>query len=104
MGIIMKVVYYIGDSIGSDTVVSKGIIDENDFPLCIKAKEQNIILNNISSVETIKLNGLGTMLKIKNGDQTIFLAVYRVFFNIGTGFVIVNLLATLKLRKILDKR
>lgn len=100
----MKVIYYIGDSIGSDTVVSKGTINEKDLPLCIRAEEQSIILNNISSVETVKLNGLGTMLKIKSGDQTIFLAVYRMYFNIGTGFVIINLPATLKLRKILNKR
>lgn len=100
----MKVVYYIGDSIGSDTVVSKGIINENNYPLYISAKEQHIILNNVSSVETIKLNGLGTMLKIRNGNQTIFLAVYRMFFNIGTGFVIINLFATKKLRKILSKK
>lgn len=100
----MKVIYYIGDSIRSDTVVSKGTINKNDLPLCIRAEEQSIILNNISSVETVKLNGLGTMLKIKSGNQTIFLAVYRMYFNIGTGFAVINLPATLKLRKILNKR
>lgn len=98
----MKVIYYIGDSIGSDTVVSKGTINKNDLPLCIRVEEQSIILNNISSVETVKLNGLGTMLKIKSGNQTIFLAVYRMYFNIGTGFAVINLPATLKLRKILN--
>lgn len=100
----MKVIYYIGDSIGLDTVVSKGTINENELPLRICSKEQQIILNNISSVETIKINGLGTMLKIKNGNQTIFLAVYRMYLNIGTGFAIINLSATLKLREILSNR
>lgn len=99
----MKVIYYVGDSIGSDTVVNKGTINENDLPLCISSKEQRINLNNISSFETIKLNGLGTMLKIKIDNRTVFVAAYRIFFNIGTGFAIINLPATLKLRKILNK-
>lgn len=98
----MKVIYYIGDSIGNDTVVSRGTINKNDLPLCIRAEEQSVILNNISSVETVKLNGLGTMLKVKCGDKTIFLAVYKMYFNIGTGFAVINLFATLKLRKILN--
>ena len=97
----MKVLYHIGEEIGSETIVKRGLIDEKISPLKLVAEDE-IVFNDIQSIDFYKLNGLGTMIKLKNGADTIFLAVPRLYLNIGTGFAIINYFATKKLKNILE--
>ncbi len=97
-----KVIYFVGESIGLETLVEKGIIlDENDN-IFIVSKKERVALNTIHCLELFKLNGIGTMLKMECGSKTIFLAAYRLFLDIGTGFAITDYWGTLNIKKRLD--
>ena len=60
-------------------------------------------LDNIKSVELYKMNGLGTMIKLVNNEDTIYFSVPRIFIDKGTGVAIINFFATKKLYKIMSK-
>ncbi|BCN30954.1 hypothetical protein [Anaeromicropila herbilytica] len=93
----MKVIYHIGKTIGFDTIAKKGIIKVDTQPIMIESKEGNLVLNDLKCVDLIKVNGLGTMIKVQNSSDIIYIAVPRIFIEIGTGFIIVNFFATKKL-------
>lgn len=97
----MKVLYYIGETVGGDTIMKKGVIEERAFPIVIEPPA--IVLNDLKSVAFYKL-GFGTMIKVQNGPDTIYLTVPRLFIDKGTGFAIINLLATKRLKRILDSQ
>lgn len=99
----MKVLYYIGTSVGKETVLKKGVINKKAAPYILQTKDGDIILNKLTFVKRYKLNFLGTMIKAVNGSDTIFLTVPRLFINFGTGFVIINKFATEKLLSLLKK-
>lgn len=48
------------------------------------------------------MNGIGSCLKIRNGDSTIFISVVR--FCIAGQFSVVNMLGTRKLKALLEAR
>jgi hypothetical protein len=98
----VKIVYHIGDTIGSETIVKKGILIENTQPMAIENGEEKILLDEIKYVDFIKLTGgLGTMVKLVSGFDTIFLSVPRIFIDKGTGFAIINYFKTIKAGKLL---
>ena len=97
----MKVLYHIGENIGRETIMKKGIINENLRPLKLEA-EDSIILNDLRYVDFYNLDVLGTIIRLQNGFQIIYLAVPRLYFNIGTGFVIINYFKTRRLKQILE--
>ncbi|MEA5039667.1 MAG: hypothetical protein VB086_07495 [Clostridiaceae bacterium] len=97
-----KIIYYVGESIGLETVVNKGILLIEDRNISIVSNEERIALNMVYRVDIVRLNALGTILKIVNGSYTIFLAAYRVYLNIGTGFIIANYFGTINIRNLLD--
>ena len=97
----MKVLYSVGPEIGSETVMKKGIIREDFRPLRLEG-ETAISFDDVRQVELVKLSGLGTIIKVQNGSDTLYLTVPRLYFNVGTGFVIVNYFATKKLKKVFD--
>jgi hypothetical protein len=98
----MKILYHVGETIGSETIVKHGVLVDNIVPMHIEAENERIILNGLKSVQFFKLNGLGTMVKILNNGITIFLAVPHLYFNIGAGFAIINYFVTKKVKNILD--
>lgn len=98
----MKILYYIGQEVNTDTIVKKGILVDNPQQIFIANNGEKYIFNDIKRVKTVKINGLGTMVKVINGEDTIFLAVPRIFIDKGTGFAIINLFATKKAAKILS--
>lgn len=98
----MKVLYHVGEAVDKDTILKKGRIQEYSRPLVMEAKDKNIVLDAIKTVELIKLNGLGTMVKLQNNTDTIFLSVPRIYIPIGTGFAIINYFATKELKYLLD--
>lgn len=97
----MKVLYHIGREIGSETIMKKGVINENSRPLLLEG-ETAIMLDDIRQVELYKLNGIGTMIKLQNGSDILFLTVPRLYFDVGNGFVLINSFATKRLKGLLD--
>lgn len=92
----MKIIFHIGETINANTIVKSGIFDDDTQQLYIECQGYKYLLNDIKAVEFYKLNGLGTMVKVKNSNDTIFLSVPRLFINKGTGFAINNLCKTKK--------
>lgn len=101
----MKIVYHFGNQIGFDTIVKKGTITDMESQISIIGSDEfEYKLNNLKEVKFVKINALGTMIRVTNGNDVIYLAVPRFFINKGTGFMMVNYLATKKLGKMLLKR
>ena len=92
----MKIIYHIGENIGAETIVKKGFLTEDTQCVYIESDNIKIALYNITSIKFIKINGLGTMVKIKTISDTIFLAVPRIFIDKGIGFAIINYFKTMK--------
>ncbi len=97
----MKVLYHVGVNISSQTVMKKGNIDENSRPIKLET-ENEITLDGLQDVMLCKFNGMGTMIILRNYGDTIYLVVHRLYFNVGTGFVICNYFATKKLKTIIE--
>ncbi len=98
----MKIVFYVGENIGLKSKVKQGILDINNKQVSIVSDNEIIELNDLTSIELHRLNGLGTMIKLKNAGETIYLSVYRLFFNVGTGFIIVDYFATKKIKSLIE--
>ncbi|WP_411337025.1 hypothetical protein [Ruminococcus gauvreauii] len=99
----MKIVYHIGEKIEKDTIVKEGEILENNKIIYIKSDKETIKINKISSIDLITPGGLGTMIMIRYGYDSIIMAVPRLYLKIGTGILISNLSATVKLKKKLEE-
>lgn len=98
----MKILYYIGDKIGLKTIVKKGVLTEDTQCMYIEAENTRIALDELKSVDLIKMSGIGTMIKIINHSDTIFLTVPRIFIDKGTGFAIINYFKTKKTTHLLE--
>lgn len=98
----MKIIFHIGEYIGADTIVKSGILDDDTQRLYIEYKGNKYFLDDIRSVVFCKSAGLGTMIKIRNNDDTVFLSVPRIFIDKGTGFAIINRLKTKRVKQILE--
>lgn len=98
----MKIIFHIGEFIHADTLVKRGILDDDTQQLYIECQGNKYFLNDIRAVEFYKLNGLGTMVKVRNSDDTIFMSVPRIFINKGTGFAMINRCKTKKVKQILE--
>lgn len=96
-----KILYHIGDSVGIETIAKKGNLVQDNNCFYISSQDEKIALNQLSAVELIKINGLGSMVKLKNGVEIIFFTIPRLYIDIGTGFAIVNYFATRKAKRLL---
>lgn len=96
----MKIIYHIGNEIGTDTVVRRGILDDDTQRLFIEDGGEKYFFDDLRQVEIVRFS-VGTMVKAVNGDDTVFLAVPRIFINKGTGFAIINHFATKKAGRLL---
>ena len=97
----MKIIYHIGKVIGSDTVVRGGILDDDSRQMFIESDSERYVFNDIMGVDIVKVK-TGTMVRIINGDDTVFLAVPRIFIDKGTGVAIINYFATKKASRLLS--
>ena len=76
-----KIIYHIGNSINSQTIMKKGYIYANEEKPRIEYDKGIYNLDDIKSVELYKMNGLGTMVKLLNKEDTIYLSVPRIFLS-----------------------
>lgn len=97
-----KVLYYVGDHIDASTKVKKGEIYTDSLPFVIRSGDEEIVLDQITACEKTVLPPCGTMIKVKNGAQTVFLLVPRFYIGKGNGFAIVNRRKTIQLFKLLN--
>ena len=99
----MKIIFYVGSEVTSDTVFTKGYIDETSNPMTIKSEFGQIILNHIQSVTTLRVHGGGTIISLVNNGNNIFIDVPRIYIEKGSGFAISNYFKTRKLKKMIEK-
>lgn len=101
----MKIIYHFGQEIGSETIVKKGLITDTASQISIiDSNNFTYKLDNLKEVRFVKINALGTMIRIINGNDMIYLSVPRLFFDKGTGFAIINYSATKRLGKLLMEK
>lgn len=98
----LKVLYYVGDHIDASTKLEKGEIYTDSLPYVIRSGNKEIVLDQMTACEKTILSPCGTMIKVKNGAQTVFLLVPRLYIEKGNVFVIVNRSRTLRLLKALS--
>ena len=94
----MKVVYHFGTEINAQTIVKKGLLQTESIPFQLICDGKTYVFDQVKSVCITKECG-GTMVRVENGKDSIFLMVPRLFINLGTGFLIVNYFATKRLKK-----
>lgn len=100
----MKIIYHFGQKIASETIVKKGLITDTASQISIIGSDNSEYkLNDLKEVKFVKINALGTMIRLINGNDMIYLSVPRLFIEKRTGFIIINYFATKKLRKLLMK-
>lgn len=97
----LKVLYYVGDHIDASTKVKKGEIRTDFMPYVIRSGNEEIVLDQITACEKTVLPPCGTMVKVKNNTQTVFLLVPRLYIEKGNGFVMVNRRKTIRLFRLL---
>ena len=97
----MKIVYYIGETVGADAIFKKGILNDDMQQMYIETANGTYQFHDMKQVDIVKIQ-LGTMIKVINGEDTIFLAVPRLFIDKGTGFLIANYFATKKAGRLLS--
>ena len=90
-----RIIYHCGDELTLRTKVKSGrLADDNGILTIVPRREQQtIVLDAIHSVGLFMMNGLGSCLKIRNGDSTI-----AGQFSVG------NMFGTRKLKALLEAR
>ena len=101
----MKIIYSFGQKICSETIVKRGTISDTVSHISIIGSDNSEYkLNDLKEVKFVKINALGTMIRLINGNDMIYLSVPMLFIEKGTGFVIINYYATKKLGKMLTEK
>ncbi len=93
-----KIFYFIGNEINLNTKVKFGYIFIEKDKLVIKDKTYvELPYKNIENIELLKINFIGTTIKITTNKESIFLSIIR--FKITNNFIILNYFKTIKLYK-----
>ena len=98
-----KIIYHIGDKPTLKTKINKGIIliDNDEIKIHSKTEKFDLCLNAVQSVSLFMLNGLGSMLEIRQENTVFFLSVTRLC--IGSLFAIINRSETRKLKTEIER-
>ena len=99
----MKIIYCFSEVINQSTIMKKGILNIGSKGFIIENEGFFCEFSKVINIEKIKINGMGTIIKIETAEKHLFITVPRLFINIGTGFAIINYFATNKLYKNLIK-
>lgn len=95
----MKILYCKSEEITLSTRVKKAFLEKEDFYKISDKKNGDIILSDLKSVEFNKWEGIGSYIKVINGNDTYFLTIPRIFINIGGGFAVINSFGVKRLYK-----
>lgn len=92
-----KILYCKSKEITLSTKVNRAYLEKLDFYKLSDKENGDIIFNDIKNVEFFKWNGIGSYIRIVNGNDTYILTVPRIFLNIGDGFAVINSFAVKRL-------
>lgn len=98
----MKILYYIGETVDLSVKMSRGTFNEDPTNPRIEAGGKTIALSQLRAAERFYLNGLGSMLKIQNGSDTIYMTVPRIYIELGSGLAVINSAAVRRAYKIVS--
>jgi hypothetical protein len=90
----VKVVYCKTEQVTTQTIVTKGVLDESAVPFCIRSEKETYVFDDLREVAIHWINPVGRMIRVRNGSDTLFFTVPRIFIDKGTGFVVINTVAT----------
>ena len=90
----VKVVYCKTEQVTTQTIVTKGVLDESSVPFCIQSEKETYVFNDLREVSIAWIKPLGRMIRVRNGSDTLFFTVPRIFIDKGTGFAVINSAAT----------
>ena len=90
----VKVVYCKTEQVTTQTIVTKGVLDESSVPFCIRSETETYVFDDLREVAIHWINPVGRMIRVRNGSDTLFFTVPRIFIDRGTGFVVINTAAT----------
>jgi len=92
----LAVAFHVGETIGVGTKADKGAAEYDDQSLTVAGKFSHVEIpySTIQRAELMKLNGIGTVIKLTHDQGTLFLSVIR--FMIGQ-FALINYFATRRL-------
>lgn len=100
----IKILYCVSKTVCQSTILSRGVMVDTGSGFAIEAARERIVLDGMSVVVLYRTTmGLGTMIQLVNHRQSIYLTVPRLFIDKGTGFAIINTLATRRLKKRLEQ-
>lgn len=99
-----KVIYHIGDTIDIKTKVDSGFVIFEDEKIELRSKTGNVIADfaNMTQISLFMQYGVGSMLKTRIDNRTVFLSVVR--FCIAGQFAVANAIGTRKLKVLLESR
>ena len=93
----VKVVYCKTEQVTTQTIVTKGVLEDSSVPFSIRSEKETYVFNDLSDVSIAWIKPLGRMIRVRNGSDTLFFTVPRIFIDKGTGFVMINTAATTRL-------
>lgn len=99
----MKILFYRGKNLTLKTKVDEAEIYFNK-DILVKTKNYVYYIDNIKKVTSEIIKPLGTVIKVDCNNDTVYMTVPRVYFNIGSGFAIINTLKTQELKRALKQR
>ena len=90
----VKVVYCKTEQVTTQTIVTKGVLDESSVPFCIRSEKETCVFDDLREVAIAWIKPLGRMVRVRNGSETLFFTVPRIFIDRGSGFAVINSAAT----------
>ena len=90
----VKVVYCKTETVSYETPITRGVLDEEVRPFCIRSEKETFVFDDLQDVRIALMKPLGTMIRIKNGQDILYFTVPRIVIEKGPGFVVINSIAT----------
>ena len=90
----VKVVYCKTEQVTTQTIVTKGVLDESSVPFCIRSEKGTYVFDDLREVAIAWIKPVGRMIRVRNGSDTLFFTVPSIFIDRGSGFVVINTIAT----------
>lgn len=90
----VKVIYCKTEQVTTQTIVTKGVLEESAVPFRIQSEKETYVFDDLREVSIAWINPVGRMIRVRNGADTLFFTVPRIFIDKGSGFAVINTAAT----------